>query len=196
MTLWILIWLLFIPRDNSSVNQQDSTDLYQRVWSCWSMGTSGCGAAHYTLIIIPSLQVRSTEPLIDSMVLYINWVNVAEKSVKYDITLGEKAKNLKKSTERALTEGWTCFSTKICKISCNVYQKAFPVCGTVIHVWLQCFRLQRHFSTSFSGQNAEPWELAGGQGGLNLLLHLSFPALFQGPHLDSHSSLSLGLSEC
>lgn len=98
------------------------------------MGTSGCGAAHYTLIIIPSLQVRSTEPLIDSMVLYINWVNVAEKSVKYDITLGEKAKNLKKSTERALTEGWTCFSTKICKISCNVYQKAFPVCGTVIHV--------------------------------------------------------------
>lgn len=45
-------------------------------------------------------------------------------------------------------------------------------------------------------QNTEPWELAGGQGGLNLLLHLSFPALFRGPNLDSHSSLSPGLSEC
>lgn len=96
------------------------------------MGTSGCGAAHYTLIIIPSLQVRSTKALI--IVLYINRVNVAEKSMKYDITLGEKAKNLKKSTERALTKGWTYFSLKICKVSCNVYWKAFPACGTVIHV--------------------------------------------------------------
>ena len=96
------------------------------------MGTGGCGAAHYTLILIPSLQVRSTEPLI--IVLYINRVNVAEKSMKYDITSGEKAKNLNKSADRALTEGSAYFSLKICKISCNVYQKAFPACGTVIHV--------------------------------------------------------------
>lgn len=39
------------------------------------------------------------------------------------------------------------------------------------------FGLQRHFSASFPGQNAEPWESAGGQGGLNLVLHLSSPAL-------------------
>lgn len=39
------------------------------------------------------------------------------------------------------------------------------------------FGLQRHFSASFPGQNAEPWESAGGQGGLNLLLHLSSSAL-------------------
>lgn len=57
------------------------------------METNGCGLAHYELITIPSLKVRSIEPLIRA--LYINVVNVAEKFVNHSLTMREKAPNLR-----------------------------------------------------------------------------------------------------
>lgn len=65
------------------------------------MGTSGCGVAHYTLIMISFLKVRSIEHLIRP--LYINRANVAEKSVNCNLILREKANNKRKSQTEC---GW------------------------------------------------------------------------------------------
>lgn len=93
------------------------------------MGTSGCGVAHYTLITIPPLKVRSTEHLIRA--LYINRANVAAKSVNCNLTWREKANNKRKSqSECGQRDGLRLAEFALpSKTHRNVYQNAFPACG-------------------------------------------------------------------
>lgn len=99
------------------------------------MGTGSCGVAHYTLITIPSLKVRSIEHLI--RMLYINRSNVAEKSVNCNLTVREKASNKRKpQRECGQTEG-LMLAQKFAlpsEIHRNVYQNAFPARRFVVHV--------------------------------------------------------------
>lgn len=69
------------------------------------MGTSGCTVSHYTLIMSSLWKVRCIERLIRN--LYITRVNIAEKSVNFNLTLKKKNQTIIKETPRQSVERQT-----------------------------------------------------------------------------------------